>query len=189
MVTAVAAMRSAAVPAATATPVRWRRTKRAARYRQCGARALIGSCRQLELRVDYRPPTDPGAISPLVALTIYRVVQEALTNVVRHARASRVEVRVHDDPSGLAVTVCEDGVGPPPGHRAGNGLSGLSERVDGAGGTFRHGPGRAGSDGCHRPVRPVSAAPVDRERDHGRARVARGDRAAARRLARVAPPR
>jgi signal transduction histidine kinase len=105
---------------------------------------LVESGSQLGLRVEYRPPREPGAISPLDALTIYRVVQEALTNVVRHSRASRVRVQVQDGPGRLAVSVCDDGVGPPDDHRAGNGLTGLTERVEGVGGRLRHGPGPDG---------------------------------------------
>ena len=61
---------------------------------------------------------------------VYRAVQEALTNCVRHARASRVVVAVSRLADSLAVTVVDDGVGFDPGQRAGGlGLRGIEERV------------------------------------------------------------
>jgi signal transduction histidine kinase len=61
---------------------------------------------------------------------VYRSVQEALTNCVRHARASRIAVSVSRLADGLAVTVADDGVGFNPAQRAGGlGLRGIEERV------------------------------------------------------------
>jgi signal transduction histidine kinase len=61
---------------------------------------------------------------------VYRSVQEALTNCVRHARASRIAVSVNRLADGLAVTVTDDGVGFDPAQRAGGlGLRGIEERV------------------------------------------------------------
>jgi len=66
-------------------------------------------------------------------ITLYRVVQECLTNVTRHARASAVEIavaRVDSASNELLVSVRDDGVGLPRGSgRAGLGLAGLRERV------------------------------------------------------------
>jgi glucose-6-phosphate-specific signal transduction histidine kinase len=74
-------------------------------------------------------------------ISLYRVVQECLTNVSRHARASAVEVRVegaapaHDE---VRVRVRDDGVGisAEAGKRTGLGLAGLRERVNALGGRF-----------------------------------------------------
>ncbi len=61
---------------------------------------------------------------------VYRVIQEALTNCVRHASASRVTVRVTGDLQNLEVAVTDDGVGlEPTRRRAGLGLRGIEERV------------------------------------------------------------
>jgi signal transduction histidine kinase len=61
---------------------------------------------------------------------VYRSVQEALTNCVRHARASRITVAVSRLADGLTVTVADDGVGFNPAQRAGGlGLRGIEERV------------------------------------------------------------
>lgn len=66
---------------------------------------------------------------------IYRVVQESLTNCVRHARAARITVTVHARHDGLEVTVSDDGVGLDPTRRsAGFGLRGIEERVRELGG-------------------------------------------------------
>jgi two-component system sensor histidine kinase UhpB len=70
-------------------------------------------------------------------LTIYRIVQEALTNVFRHADASRVEVTVEPAPGQgrcVLVRVSDDGGGLPPDHRLGLGLTGMRERVLALGG-------------------------------------------------------
>ena len=78
---------------------------------------------------------DPG---PSVTLAIYRVVQEALINALRHAQASRVDVSVHSDAHRIVVMITDDGVGLPadwarPGHF---GLRGLRERVVHLGGVL-----------------------------------------------------
>lgn len=61
---------------------------------------------------------------------VYRSVQEALTNCVRHARASHIAVSVRRQADSLAVTITDDGVGFNPAQRAGGlGLRGIEERV------------------------------------------------------------
>jgi signal transduction histidine kinase len=69
---------------------------------------------------------------------VYRVVQEALTNCVRHARAASANVDVTGNANHLIVTVSDDGVGFEPSRpREGLGLRGLDERVKELGGTMR----------------------------------------------------
>jgi two-component system sensor histidine kinase UhpB len=80
----------------------------------------------------------PPELGPSVTLAIYRVVQEGVTNALRHASPSRVDVGVHGDPNRIIVTVSDDGVGLPaewskPGHF---GLRGLTDRVTQLGGSF-----------------------------------------------------
>jgi two-component system sensor histidine kinase DesK len=72
----------------------------------------------------------PAGIPDVVQLTAYRVVQESLTNVVRHAAADSVVIEL--GPRGITVT--DDGVGP--GGPEGNGLRGMRERVSAVGGTL-----------------------------------------------------
>ena len=79
-----------------------------------------------------------GALDEAIALTAYRIVQEGLTNVFRHAEASRVEVRVARVDDGgrpaLRIEVRDDGRGLAPGARQGLVLRGMSERVGALGG-------------------------------------------------------
>jgi signal transduction histidine kinase len=80
-------------------------------------------------------------LSPLVELAAYRIVQEALTNVVRHAGHARATVDLDHGPARLTITVCDDGQGGEasegvPGH----GITGMRERAHAVGGTLRVGP-------------------------------------------------
>lgn len=81
---------------------------------------------------------DDQRISRQVATVVFRVFQEALTNVVRHAHATRVDVRVEETSTGLLLLVCDDGVGIEP-DRIENprslGLLGMRERARRLGGT------------------------------------------------------
>ena len=86
---------------------------------------------------------------PEVASTVYRVVQEALTNVVLHApAAAEVTVSVTTSPSGVTVEVVDDGPAGQPGPswfgRGGYGLVGMRERVEALGGSLQAGSGPAG---------------------------------------------
>jgi signal transduction histidine kinase len=67
-----------------------------------------------------------------VDLSVYRIVQEALTNVIRHAHAHQATVTLGYAPETLEVTVLDDGIGPNGDHRdgdSGHGLVGMRERV------------------------------------------------------------
>lgn len=77
-----------------------------------------------------------------VEATVYRIVQEALTNVVRHADAASVRVRLEHGRDALSLTVTDDGRGP--GGGSGLGLTGIRERAAAHGGTARTGPGPDG---------------------------------------------
>ena len=70
---------------------------------------------------------------------LYRLVQEALTNVVRHAQARRVQIRLTGAGGRMRAEVWDDGVGMTPGgpRRNGLGLLGMRERVERAGGSLR----------------------------------------------------
>jgi signal transduction histidine kinase len=76
-------------------------------------------------------------LAPELEATLYRIVQEALNNAVRHAGASRVELRVTERDSTIAVTVADDGRGFDPGAvKRGFGLVGMRERVSLANGAL-----------------------------------------------------
>ncbi len=87
----------------------------------------------------------PRALAPAVDLAAYRVAQEALTNVRRHARAHHAFVAAHYDDAAVTITVDDDGVGGDPDRsEAGTGVAGMRERVRSLGGTFAAGRRPAG---------------------------------------------
>jgi two-component system sensor histidine kinase UhpB len=67
--------------------------------------------------------------SPDVELVVYRVAQEALTNVARHAGADEAELTLARQDGGLMLTVTDDGDGLPVGHTPGTGIRGMRERA------------------------------------------------------------
>ncbi|TDC03853.1 sensor histidine kinase [Nonomuraea longispora] len=71
-----------------------------------------------------------------VSLVVSRVVQEALSNVVRHANANRCEVAVWQEDQAVSVRIDDDGTGLSAGHTPGTGLTGMRERVEGIGGSL-----------------------------------------------------
>ncbi|MFI9582572.1 sensor histidine kinase [Streptomyces sp. NPDC052236] len=77
--------------------------------------------------------------------TAFRVVQEALTNVVKHASATTVCVQLAYSVDELTLTVTDDGCGPATTTTGGHGLIGIRERTAAHGGTARIGPGPAGT--------------------------------------------
>ncbi|MDQ3781664.1 MAG: histidine kinase, partial [Actinomycetota bacterium] len=99
--------------------------------------SITGEALSVRVTVD----GDPGAVSPGVGVTVYRVAQEALTNVLKHAGATRAQVSVvvADE---VTLTVTDDGQGSP--HRPGRGLTGIEERVALHGGSVRFGRGPRG---------------------------------------------
>jgi signal transduction histidine kinase len=86
------------------------------------------------LKVTLDAPGDGLADLPAaIEVAAYRIVTEALTNVTRHAHATRCSVRLHLN-HGLDVEVCDDGVGLPEGWRTGVGIASMRERVTELGG-------------------------------------------------------
>ncbi|GAA2303410.1 sensor histidine kinase [Nonomuraea roseoviolacea subsp. roseoviolacea] len=85
-----------------------------------------------------------GAARPLppgLDLCAYRIIQESLTNVLKHARAARVEVVLAYGPEDLTIRVTDDGAAPQPASGStGHGLMGMTERVRLYGGTITAGP-------------------------------------------------
>jgi signal transduction histidine kinase len=86
---------------------------------------------------------EPVELPPAVDLAVYRVVQESLTNVVRHAGPTRATVRVAYGAADVVVEVTDDGAAgpaPSPGPGGGHGIAGMRERVAALGGELRAGP-------------------------------------------------
>ena len=97
--------------------------EQAAGYQQAGLQIMIDAPERL--------PALPAAVE----VAAYRIVQEAITNVVRHAHAQRCVVRLRID-DGLWVEIQDDGRGLPPGRRGGVGLTSIRERTTELGGTL-----------------------------------------------------
>jgi signal transduction histidine kinase len=124
------------------------RSEEAARRPQPGLDALpelVAGVRRTGLAVTLEQDGESRAVPPDVAAAAYRIVQESLTNAVRHAAASSVRVRLGWRDGALRLEVCDDGRGPagtdePGGH----GLIGMRERVAAAGGELSLGPGPGG---------------------------------------------
>jgi signal transduction histidine kinase len=87
--------------------------------------------------VDYSLSGDAARVPSSLGITSYRIAQEALTNVVKHARARRVSVFVTVDHD-LRLRVVDDGVGGPA--LPGRGLRGMEDRAALHGGTVSYGP-------------------------------------------------
>lgn len=98
-----------------------------------------------ELNIIGRPRAAPSSVD----LAAYRIVQESLTNVVRHARASHVHVTVDYEPGAITVRVVDDGIGPMPGPDAGQGVIGMRERATSLGGWLKASRGEDGGFAVH----------------------------------------
>ena len=94
-----------------------------------------GAANGLEVRADVELPDD-RRLAPELETTVYRVVQESLTNVVKHAGASSIDIDVRCAGDAVEVSVADDGVGFDSEAVAANGfgLAGMRERVELAGG-------------------------------------------------------
>ncbi|HKY17170.1 MAG TPA: sensor histidine kinase, partial [Microthrixaceae bacterium] len=106
--------------------------------------SLLAGVNELGLEVDTHLDADLDAVQPVVAATAYRIVQEALTNVLRHSGVRQAELRVERVPDGVLVVVRDRGVGPQGEVAPGNGLTGMRERVASIGGHLDAGPADGG---------------------------------------------
>jgi signal transduction histidine kinase len=113
--------------------------------------ALVDGARAAGLAVELGVDGEPHALPVGVDLSAYRIVQEALTNVIKHARALRTEVRLRYRADALELTVTDDGAGADdgggPAALAGHGLVGMRERVALFGGTLEAGSRSDGATG------------------------------------------
>jgi len=105
---------------------------------------LVEHVRSAGLDVAVTFEGQPRELPAGIDLSAYRVVQEALTNTLKHARAKQAQVSLRFRPVGLDVDVRDDGVGAGNGDGGGNGLIGMRERVAVYGGSFTAGPDPGG---------------------------------------------
>jgi signal transduction histidine kinase len=109
-----------------------------------GLDQLIDRVRATGLPVRYEVEGSSSAVSPGAQLTLHRVVQEALTNTMKHAgRGASAAVRVRYATGEVRVEVADDGAGASGGTlrpAAGRGLTGMRERVEAFGGDVHSGP-------------------------------------------------
>jgi len=106
------------------------------------ARSLSGS----ELNVEVRVEGEERSLPPMVDVSAYRIVQEALTNTLKHAGASRADVHVRYLPDELELEIVDDGCGDGAASTApgGLGLIGMRERAALHGGQLSAGPATGG---------------------------------------------
>ncbi|WUJ75045.1 sensor histidine kinase [Kribbella soli] len=112
--------------------------------------ALIDSFTAAGVEVDWVPPDSIGDLPDVIELTAYRIVQESLTNVLKHATGAAARVRLTCSTDALAVDVTDTG-GTAAGRQlgAGHGLVGMRERVAAVGGQLTTGPEPGDGFGVH----------------------------------------
>ncbi|MER6176101.1 sensor histidine kinase [Streptosporangium sp. NPDC001681] len=99
--------------------------------------AAAGTSIDIDMRVTAQLPATVDAAA-------FRIVQEAVTNIVRHSRGTHARVTVYDDGTLLHVSVTDDGADPGGDTGHGHGIAGMRERAEALGGTLTAGPGTAG---------------------------------------------
>jgi signal transduction histidine kinase len=103
------------------------------------------TCQKAGLKCAVRVPDDLEEIAPEVAIALFRVAQEALTNIIRHAHAGNVELRFEADAANFHISIVDDGVGIEVSRLSGrlsHGLVGMRHRIDRLGGRFSIGVNR-----------------------------------------------
>jgi signal transduction histidine kinase len=101
---------------------------------------LLGAVREAGLPVDLQVEGEARELAPGVDLSAYRIVQEALTNALKHAGPAHAWVTLRWSTHELELEIANDGETSPNGQGAGHGLAGLHERVAIYGGEFISGP-------------------------------------------------
>jgi signal transduction histidine kinase len=100
----------------------------------------------LDVQADIDAVIRHGDLPPDADVAAYRIVQESLTNVLRHADASRATVAIHQRGATLLVDVIDNGTAAPdrPTGDTGTGIAGMRARAEALGGTFQAGPDAGG---------------------------------------------
>ncbi len=102
--------------------------------------ALVERIRATGLPVDLAVEGTPFPLGAAAELTAYRIVQEALTNTLRHAMARHATVTIAYDQPQVRVRIADDGTAKAPDTHRGHGIEGMRERAALHGGTLRAGP-------------------------------------------------
>jgi signal transduction histidine kinase len=108
-----------------------------------GLGALAAQIREAGLEVTVTEFGESADVPAPVATAVYRVVQESLTNTVRHARAGKVVVTLRYAPDNVVVDIQDDGTGAAA-ITDGHGIAGMRERVAALGGALTAAPGKTG---------------------------------------------
>jgi signal transduction histidine kinase len=108
------------------------------------ADALLKPARDAGLQARIKLTGEKRPLPAAVDLSAYRIVQEAITNVLKHANASRVEVTIDYQPGALGLMISDNGVGSKATESTGHGLIGMRERVELFGGELRTGSSSLG---------------------------------------------
>jgi two-component system sensor histidine kinase UhpB len=105
---------------------------------QSSIQKLLRGVRSQVPAIDVTFEIDPAldAIDSVVSQTVYRVMQEGITNVLRHAQASEMSLKARAPDGKVVVEISDNGVGMPANVVMGRGLTGMRERVRALGGTF-----------------------------------------------------
>ena len=101
---------------------------------------LLANVHESGLPVELKVEGEPEPLPPGIDLSAFRIVQEALTNALKHAGPARAHVLVRFTPEALELEVEDDGTGAAGGTEGGNGLIGMRERVALFGGELEAGP-------------------------------------------------
>jgi signal transduction histidine kinase len=102
--------------------------------------ALLEQVHAAGLQVDLTVEGTPHELPIGLDLSAYRIVQEALTNILKHAQASKATVRIRYEPDAIELEVIDDGRGPPADDaQRGQGIIGMRERAALVGGALRVG--------------------------------------------------
>jgi len=113
---------------------------------------LVAQARADGIRVDFAELGDPAGLSAGQELSVYRIVQEALTNIRKHAPGARARVELRYEQGAAEVVVTDDGDARPVVAAGGHGLVGMRERVGIYGGTLAAGPDAGGGWRVHATV-------------------------------------
>ncbi|MDP9476859.1 MAG: GAF domain-containing sensor histidine kinase [Actinomycetota bacterium] len=129
---------------------------------------LVGAIREATARyatdafgISVEAPAELPPLPAAVEVAAYRIAQEAVTNVVRHAKATSCLVRFSSEDGVLELEVSDDGIGLPEGRRAGVGLHSMRERAEELGGECKIEPAPSGG------TRVVARLPLSGERAEG----------------------
>lgn len=125
-----------------------------------GLAALAEAARSAGISTAFSCEVDLSEVAPQTALAIYRIVQESLTNIVRHAMGSAAKVVITGGDGRIVVDVADDGAGTTEvfAEGAGTGLAGMAERARALGGYCEAGPAPAGGFRVHA-VLPMAPPP------------------------------